>query len=118
MVLVLLGLQLFIPFKGWMVLLTGLGCMWLISYLWARSLLKGLAIERNVPYGWMQVGDFLKERVSIENASWAPSLWVYIDDHSDLPGHEISSVSDIRGWQNRHWYSQGVCECRAISSSR
>jgi transglutaminase-like putative cysteine protease/uncharacterized protein (DUF58 family) len=97
-----------------MILLSGFGGMWLLSYIWARSLKKGLTFERNVPFGWMQVGDFLKERVSLENAGWAPSLWVHIDDHSNMPGHEISSISDIRGFQNRHWYSQGVCNTRGL----
>ena len=74
-------LQLLVPFKGWMILLIGLGGAWLVSYYWARSLARGLELVREMRYGWAQVGDQLQERFTLSNRGWAPASWVAILDH-------------------------------------
>jgi uncharacterized protein (DUF58 family)/transglutaminase-like putative cysteine protease len=114
LVIVLLGLQLVFPFKGWGILLSGFGGLWLLSYLWARSLMNGLQIEREMRFGWKQVGDRLRERILLRNSGWAPSLWVEIDDHSDMNEYDISSVSDVKGHRHRSWYTQGYCDTRGL----
>ncbi len=114
LVILLLGVQLLFPYKGWVILLSGFGGMWLISYFWARSLKQGLRINRDMRFGWKQVGDRLRERILLENNSWAPSLWVQIDDHSDMRDYEISSITDVRGWRYRKWHTQGVCNHRGL----
>jgi len=114
LVLILVGVQLFFPFKGWVIFLSGFGGMWLISYLWARSLKDSLRLDRELSFGWKQVGDRLQERVLLENEGWAPSLWVEIDDHSDMREYEISSVTDIRGGQRQRWITQGMCDHRGL----
>jgi len=88
--------------------------MWLISYIWARALKKGLQINRDMSFGWKQVGDRLRERVLLENNSWVPSLWVNVDDHSDMQDYQISAITDIRGWRYRNWHTQGVCNHRGL----
>ncbi|MFN2151808.1 MAG: DUF58 domain-containing protein, partial [Anaerolineales bacterium] len=113
-VLILFGVQLFFPFKGWVILLSGFGGMWLIGYIWARGLKRGLRINRDMSFGWKQVGDRLRERVLLENNSWVPSLWVHVDDHSDMRDYEISAVTDVRGWRYRNWHTQGVCNHRGL----
>ncbi len=114
LVLILLGVQLFFPFRGWVILLSGFGGMWLVSYIWARGLRRGLRINRDMSFGWKQVGDRLRERVLLENNSWVPSLWVHVDDHSDMRDYEISAVTDVRGWRYRNWHTQGVCNHRGL----
>ncbi|MBI5714811.1 MAG: hypothetical protein HZC38_15540, partial [Chloroflexi bacterium] len=52
----LLALQIIAPYRGWLVLLIGLGGMWLISTLWAISLARGLMLTRGMRLGWAQVG--------------------------------------------------------------
>jgi len=113
-VVLLLGVQLFFPFKGWVILLSAFGGMWLISYIWSRSLKRGLSINRDMSFGWKQVGDRLRERVLLENNSWVPSLWVHVEDHSDMRDYEISSVTDVRGWRYRNWHTQGICNHRGL----
>jgi uncharacterized protein (DUF58 family)/transglutaminase-like putative cysteine protease len=114
LVIALVFIQLFFPFKGWVILLTGFGGMWLVGYLWSRSLKQGLRIDREMRFDWKQVGDRLRERVSLENNSWAPGLWVEVDDHSDMSDYEISSVAEVRGWRYHNWHTQGVCTQRGI----
>ena len=56
----LLILQLILPNQVWMALLVGMGGVWLIAYLWVRSLSRNLHLEREMRYGWAQVGDRLE----------------------------------------------------------
>ena len=114
LVLLLTGVQLFFPNKGWMILLSGLGGAWLVSYLWARSLKNGLRLERNMRFGWMQVGDHLQERIIVANDGWAPGLWVRIIDQSDMRDYEISAVKDVYSWKYRHWFTRGICQRRGL----
>jgi hypothetical protein len=93
----LLLLQLLTPYRGWMILLVGLGGAWLVSYLWARSLERGLELTREMRFGWRQVGDHLQERFTLVNRGWAPALWVTVSDHSNLPGYEVSTTRPVGG---------------------
>src|SRR4030042_2258813 len=72
----LIFLQLIQPYRGWMILLFGLGGAWIFSYLWIRSLSQNLRLRREMRFGWAQVGDQLEERFTIENTGWAPAVWV------------------------------------------
>ena len=110
----LLLLQLVTPYKGWMILLVGLGGAWLLSYLWARSLANGLELSREMRYGWAQVGDKVQERFTLTNRGWAPATWVAILDQSNLPGYHISAVKAIGERASIHWFEEGVCSRRGL----
>ena len=112
--LALLVAQILFPNKNLMILLAGLGGAWLVSYLWARSLRDGLRLERELRYGWMQVGDPLQERVIVVNDGWAPGLWVRVVDESQMENHSISTVAEVRSWKNRFWYARSRCERRGM----
>ena len=114
LVILLIGIQLYSPFKGWLILLSGLGGMWLLSYFWALSLKRNLTIDRELSFGWKQVGDRLGERVFLQNKGIAPGLWVKIDDHSDMRGYGISSITEVRSRHQRNWYTQNICEHRGL----
>lgn len=111
---VLLAFQLIAPFKGWMILLTGFGGAWLLSYLWVRSLARGLDLVREMRFGWAQVGDSIQERFTLRNRGWAPALWIMVIDHSDMPGYKISAVTGVGGGGRRHWFSRGSCARRGL----
>jgi uncharacterized protein (DUF58 family) len=115
---VLLGLvvlmQLIDPFRGWIVLIIGLGGAWLLSFLWVRSLAKGLRIRREMRFGWAQVGDQLEERFTLWNIGWAPAMWVELVDHSSLPDHNISWVTGIGSNVSTQWHTSGLCTRRGL----
>jgi uncharacterized protein (DUF58 family) len=110
----LLLLQLLTPYRGWMILLVGLGGAWLVSYLWARSLERGLELTREMRFGWRQVGDHLQERFTLVNRGWAPALWVTVSDHSNLPGYEVSTTRPVGGRALIHWFKRGICSRRGV----
>lgn len=111
---VVLIMQLVQPYRGWVILLVGMGGAWLISTLWARSLAQNLQLKREVRFGWAQVGDQLEERLTLENDGWAPATWVEIIDQSNLPGHTVSQVTGIGSSNTNQWHTQGICTRRGL----
>jgi uncharacterized protein (DUF58 family) len=110
----LLVWQLIAPYRGLVILLVGLGGAWLIGYLWARSLARGLRLTRQVRFGWAQVGDQLEERFTLINDEWASALWVEIVDHSTMSGYEVGRATGIAGNEVIRWSKKGICTRRGL----
>ncbi|HTX92168.1 MAG TPA: DUF58 domain-containing protein [Anaerolineales bacterium] len=102
------------PSRTWLTLLILLGGAWLISFLWTRSLAAHLFINREMRYGWAQVGDELEERFTVINDSRLPGLWVEVEDHSNLPGYNAGRVTAIGGGESLSWKTEGVCTRRGL----
>jgi uncharacterized protein (DUF58 family) len=113
-VIVLLLLQFFSPYDGWLILLAGLGGAWLTGYLWVRILSKNLSIRREMRFGWAQVGDRLEERFTLTNRSWVPALWVEVIDHTSMPEYQVSRATGVGGFSTNRWTTQGVCNQRGL----
>lgn len=107
-------LQGVVPYRGWLMLLVGLGGMGLLAYAWARSLAGGLRLTREVRFGWAQVGDRLEERFTLINSGWAPALWVEVRDHSTLPDYRVSRVTGLGGGSRARWLTRGHCTRRGL----
>ncbi|MFO7624347.1 MAG: hypothetical protein R6V73_08340, partial [Anaerolineales bacterium] len=69
---VTLLMQVIDPYPGWVILATGLGLTWVACYVWMSSLAYGLSLQREMRFGWSQVGDRLEERFSLRNNSPFP----------------------------------------------
>lgn len=110
----LLGLQLISPYRGWLMLLVGLGGALLTGYLWARSLADGLRLIREMRFGWAQVGDRVEERLTLVNENPLPALWVEIVDHSTMPGYQVGRVAAPGGQDTVHWRTRGTCRQRGV----
>jgi uncharacterized protein (DUF58 family) len=114
LVALLLVMQLTYPYKGWLILLIGLGGVWLISFMWAYSLARNLYSIREMRFGWAHVGDRLEERLTILNTGFFGALWVEIVDHTTMPDYSISRVTGVGGQSENHWQTQGVCTRRGL----
>ena len=110
----LLILEVSYPHKVWLILLIGLSGLWLLSYFWARALGAGLSLNRQMRFGWAQVGDRLEEQFVLTNYAWPPGLWVEIEDHSTLPGYRVSQVTGVGQYSENSWTTAGVCTRRGI----
>jgi uncharacterized protein (DUF58 family) len=113
-VIALASMQLIDPSRIWTVLLVGLGGLWLIAYLWARSLAGWLTVLREMRYGWVQVGDVLEERFTLKNKGWLPATWVELEDHSSLPGYDASLATGVDGSGTTQWRKTGTCNRRGL----
>src|SRR4030042_6211306 len=83
-------MQIIDPSRVWVILLIGIGGTWLVCWWWARGLARSLQFEREMRFGWAQVGDRLEERFTLTNQFILPATWVTIQDYSTLPDHHAS----------------------------
>jgi len=112
--LVVLVVRLLDSYDGWTLLLVGLGGAWLISWLWARSLARGLRLNREIRFGWVQVGDRLEERFTLFNDGFFPALWIEVEDQANVPGYQASCGTGVGGRSENHWLNEGVCTRRGL----
>lgn len=112
--LLLLLLQLLLPYRGWVIGLVGLGGIWWLGYRWVQWLASGLQLSREMRFGWTQVGDRIEERFTLKNSGWAPGLWVEVRDHSTMPGYEVSMVTGVGMHNTNKWRKRGMCTQRGL----
>ena len=106
----LLVLELLVPYRGWVVLLVGLGGVWLTGALWARSLASGLRVTRETRFSWKQVGDTLLERYTLTNNGWASAEWLELVDHSTVFGSTV--VIGVPGHSSLRRHKEVICNRR------
>jgi uncharacterized protein (DUF58 family) len=111
---ILLLMQFMYPYQGWMILLVGLGGIWLVSYVWARVLAQSLSLAREMRFGWAHVGDRLEERFTLINTGLLPALWVEVIDHTTMPDYSASRVTGVGSHSENRWFTQGVCTRRGL----
>lgn len=94
--------------------ITTLGAVYIIGFLWARSMARGVSARRQLLSVAMQVGDELEERIVLENTSALPILWAEFVDHADLPGHNVASVRATEPLGSRRWTARTICANRGV----
>lgn len=110
----LIVLQLLFPQRTWTTLLIIMGGVWLLAFLWTFALGRRLSLEREMRYGWAQVGDVLQERYTIYNDSLLPAIWLEVRDHSTIPDYHTGCVTSISGRQILSWRTEGTCTRRGL----
>jgi uncharacterized protein (DUF58 family) len=108
----MLAIQLAFPYRGWIIMLVGLGGAWLLARLWAHSLADGLSLERETRFHWSQVGDQMLERLTLVNRSPFPAAWVELIDRSSVPMARRSRAFAIGRNTSLRWHERIVCRQR------
>jgi uncharacterized protein (DUF58 family) len=114
LLITLLFLQWRDPARVWMMLLVTLGGLWLIGWLWARSIYKHTRITREIRFGWAQVGDRLEERFTVHNVGIFPLISAEIEDHSSMPEYSAGRVTAVGSRDVTSWITEGVCSRRGV----
>jgi uncharacterized protein (DUF58 family) len=112
--LLALVMQIVDPSRAWVILLIGIGGTWFLCWRWARGLAQALHFEREMRYGWAQVGDQLEERFTLTNSYFLPATWVAVNDHSDLPDHNSSVATGVDGNSRSQWRILSQCTRRGV----
>src|SRR5690349_11173366 len=107
-------MQIIDPSRVWIILLIGIGGTWLVCWWWARGLQRSLSFEREVRFGWAQVGDRLEERFTLTNSFSLPATWVTLTDHSTLPDHHGSVATGVDGSSTAQWKVTTLCTRRGV----
>lgn len=107
-------MQIIDPSRVWVILLIGMGGAWLVCRWWARGLARSLEFEREMRFGWAQVGDRLEERFTLTNSFGLPATWVTLQDHSTLPDHHTSVATGVDGSSTSQWKITTRCTRRGV----
>ena len=112
--LIALFMQITHPSRVWVILLIGIGGTWLVCWYWARGLARSITFEREVRFGWAQVGDRLEERFTLNNSFSLPATYVTIQDNSTLPDHHASIATGVDGSTSSQWKISTQCTKRGV----
>lgn len=116
LVVVLLTVYLVDPYRGWLVMLTGLGAMLVFSFIWVFTLRQSLALIHERRFGWAKVGDRLEERFVLRNGGWLPAVWVDVDYRTTMPGYHPGRAVGAAAGGELSWVTSGVCSQRGVFS--
>jgi uncharacterized protein (DUF58 family) len=114
-ILLVIALGFFAASSGWKVLYLlfyVLLTLFVLSWLWARYSLRKLAFRRTTTSGRVQVGEMFDERLTLDNISIMPKLWVQIADGSTLPSHRAGYVASMGGRKRAMWRARTTCKQR------
>ena len=112
--LVAFVMQLVDPSRAWIILLIGIGGAWMVCRWWAGGLARSLRLEREMRFGWAQVGDRLEERFTLSNEFVLPATWVTVQDHSTLPDHYASAATGVDSSSTSQWKVNTQCTRRGV----
>lgn len=85
-----------------------------MSYLWSRSLGKGVQLNRETRLTWVQVGNHMEERFTLSNASVFPAPYIELIDHSTLPGFNASRIISVNAEATEVWTVTAFCKQRGL----
>jgi len=86
----------------------------LITFIWTRSLVQNLAVNRVLRTKWCVVGDTIQEDFVVRNDGRLPALWVEVRDESTIPHYHPGVVESIGGLDERRWAARAVCRRRGL----
>ena len=90
-----------------------LGAVLIGAFVWAWTAVNWLSIARVTHARRAQVGQPLIETFTVWNTGIFPKLWLEVQDHSDLPHHNVSHVVPSLLPRRRYrWETQTICTRR------
>src|SRR6185369_17690106 len=100
---VLLGMQLTDPSRVYTILLVTFGGIFIIAWLWTRSLGREIQLRRETRLSWVQVGGHIEERLTLSNTSLFPAPSIQFIDHSTMPDFNAGKVTSISAGAIDQW---------------
>ena len=85
-----------------------------LTFIWTRSLVQNLAVNRVLRTKWCVVGDTIQEDFVIRNDGRLPALWVEVRDESTIPHYHPGVVESLGGLDERRWTARAVCRRRGL----
>jgi uncharacterized protein (DUF58 family) len=83
-----------------------------LAYLWSKWSLKDLMITRSADTDRAQVGQPIREKITVRNSGLFAKLWLEARDLSSLPSHNASRVIHIRGRRSAQWIVETIAARR------
>ncbi len=86
--------------------------MLLVSYLWARLGIHGIAGEVKKSSRCCQVGEWFGEEVTVFNRSRIPKLLLKVQENASMPGHSGVAAFNLSPNSSHCWQSKIYCQRR------
>lgn len=83
-----------------------------VSYVWARGNVHWLWHKYEIKTNRAEVGGKIEERLTLENSSFLPKLWLQIRDHSTLIGRRGNRVVALGAYARRTFDLVTPCNVR------
>lgn len=83
--------------------------LFVVAWVWTRLSVRGVSVARKTPSDRAQVGQSLRETLTVRNAGRLAKFWVQLTDHSTLPGHDPGRVVSVPGRSAVEWDTRTVC---------
>jgi uncharacterized protein (DUF58 family) len=90
----------------------GLIALLLLAFAWSKWSIRNLSIVRRADTDRAQVGQPIREWISVRNSGLIAKLWLEAKDYSSLPGHNASRVIHVRGRSAAEWLVETVAARR------
>jgi len=84
------------------------------AWFWAYQMVRRVYATRQLQHSAIQLGDELEELITLHNTSFLPVLWAEFVDHTNLPGHTLSSVRAAPAYHETRWRAHTICKQRGI----
>ena len=88
--------------------------LFIVSFVWSRLSLRGIRVVRSLESDRLQVGQTVRDRLTVSNTRRFAALWLEVLDYSSLPGHAASRVVHVRGRGTSDWTQETVCTRRGL----
>lgn len=85
-----------------------------LCYFWARINVSGIEVEVHRLIDRAQVGQYAEERITLENPSFYPRVWLEVEDPSTLPGHRVGRVLTLSGRSTKSWRARTLLSRRGV----
>ncbi|MFC2021260.1 DUF58 domain-containing protein [Chloroflexota bacterium] len=84
----------------------------LICYLWTVIGIRGITGHVEDVSGHSQVGEWFGEKTTVVNNSWVPKVHVKVQEHTDMPGHQNTSLFNMSPRRSHSWETDVYCARR------
>ncbi len=108
----LLALELIFHARVWRTLLFALASIMAVAVWWAWHMARSVRVLREINVSWVQVGDLLEEHFTLINNSPLPVMWIEVNDRSNVPGYQVSTVRAVDARSTYRWSTRGECHLR------
>lgn len=112
--MVLLALLAIFPSRAWLVVFVAAVLLSGVSFWWAVQSARLVSFSRHLRHTWAQVGDRLEENFLLQNRFMLPVLAAEIDDESNLPGYNASTVRSVDGRSFDQWSKKAISHRRGV----
>ena len=85
-----------------------------IAFVWGRTAVSGLAVERDVASDRYQPGQMLEESITVMNDHPLPKLWLEVSDGSTLPRYSIGRIIHLGSRRSATWTAEALITRRGV----